>query len=380
MAGLSKTGGGTSYSVPAWSNSLAREQVQRTLMTVQSSGEEISEYVDQSLVQLITVKGLKIPFLKYRWSPGFQKYLFRVCKANNIELIHNHGIWLGSNHSASIVAKKLGIPLIITPHGMLTNWSFNYKWYKKRIAWWLFQKEDLNQARVVHLTSNAEEKDLRQLGYRGNTAIIPNGVDIPTWREMPLLEKSYRTALFVSRIHPKKGLLNLVEAWHQVRPKGWKMRLIGPDEGGYKAVVQEAVKERDLEGDFIFSDSLYGDDLWKAYWESDLFILPTMNENFGNVIAEALVCGVPVITTHGTPWKELETNSCGWWVPIGVAPLVEALRLATNLTHTQRRKMGKRGRKLVEDNYTWHSVGLKMKALYEWVLEGKSKPPFVITG
>jgi glycosyltransferase involved in cell wall biosynthesis len=379
VAGLSKSGGGMSYSVPSWSNALALEKIQRTLITLQYIGEETSDYVDQNLVKLITVPSVKLPLFDIHWSSHFQKILYQFCQQTGVELIHSHGIWLPSNHYAVVVAKKLKIPLIATPHGMLTEWSFHYKWLKKRLAWWIYQKNDLNQARVVHLTSIDEEKDLRRLGFKGTTAVIPNGVEIPSWREETPIEKPYRTALFVSRIHPKKGLLNLVEAWKQVQPKGWKMRLVGPDEGGHLAEVQKTVREKGLEPDFIFSGPLYGNALWEAYWQSDLFILPTMNENFGNVVPEALACGVPVITTHGTPWEELDTHSCGWWIPVGVAPLAEALRKATELSDAQRREMGKRGRKLVEEKYTWHSVGKQMKTLYEWVLGGGPKPPFLLS-
>lgn len=380
VAGLLKTGGGTSYSVPAWSNALAREQVQRILMTVQFPGEENSGYIDQSIVQLITIPGRKIPFFNFSWSPAFQKNLINFCKETNVELIHNHGVWLPVNHSASVVSRKLRIPLVTTSHGMLTQWSFNYKWLKKRLAWWLYQKNDLNQSNVVHLTSAEEERDLRQLGFKGTTAIIPNGVDVPVWKDKPIEEKPYRTALFVSRIHPKKGILNLVEAWKKVRPKGWKMRIVGPDESGHLAVVQQSIREKGLESDFTFSGFLDKDELWDAYWQSDLFILPTMSENFGNVIPEALSCSIPVITTHGTPWKELEIHNCGWWIPIGIPPLVEALRIATALSDTERRSMGRRGRLLVESEYTWHSVGKKMKSLYEWILGKGAIPPFVSSG
>lgn len=378
VAGLLKTGGGTSYSVPLWSNSLAREQVQRTLMTVQFPGEENCDFVDQGMVQLITIPGMRIPSTNISWSPGFQKKLLRFCEENKIELIHNHGIWLPVNHTASVVSRKLGIPLVVTLHGMLTLWSFNYKRWKKRLAWWLYQKNDLQTAKVVHVTSQLEADDLRTIGFRGPVALIPNGIDIPEIAETPDTKKEYRTALFVSRIHPKKGLLNLVQAWSVVKPKGWRMMIIGPDEMGHLEEVRRAVQENGLEDSFVFRPFLYREELSNLYRKSDLFILPTFSENFGLVVPEALSYGIPVITTHGTPWKELEDHSCGWWIPLGVQPLVGALREATELTDSQRREMGKRGRELVINKYNWDSVGKQMKTLYEWVLGGGTKPPFLM--
>src|ERR1035438_4093058 len=121
VAGLSKSGGGTSYSVPAWSNALAHEQVQRTLVTVLNPGEETSGFVDQKLVHLMNVGGFRVPLLSISWAPRLTKTLLRVCEETGVDLIHNHGIWLPANHSASVVSKKLNIPLVVTPHGMLTS-------------------------------------------------------------------------------------------------------------------------------------------------------------------------------------------------------------------------------------------------------------------
>jgi glycosyltransferase involved in cell wall biosynthesis len=96
------------------------------------------------------------------------------------------------------------------------------------------------------------------------------------------------------------------------------------------------------------------------------------------VIAEALACGVPVITTKGTPWNELLAHRCGWWVDAGAEPLATAMREAIALTDEQRREMGKRGRCLVEERYSWPKIAVEMKLVYEWVLGGGTKPECVV--
>ncbi len=132
-----------------------------------------------------------------------------------------------------------------------------------------------------------------------------------------------KIALFLSRLHPGKGLMDLVGAWQRVRPEGWKMRVIGPDVCGHKAEVMAAVRDAKLESMFEFAGELNDDEKWQEYVDADLFIHPTHSENFGISVAEALAAGVPVITTKGAPWEELmeESGRCGWWVDIGVEGL-----------------------------------------------------------
>lgn len=112
------------------------------------------------------------------------------------------------------------------------------------------------------------------------------------------------------------------------------------------------------------------------YREADLFVLPTFSENFGLVVAEALAYGLPVITTRGAPWADLETYGCGWWIETGMEPLVPALRAAMALSNAERRAMGERGRVYVR-RYDWDVIAAETLALYRWVLGQGERPACV---
>jgi len=293
-------------------------------------------------------------------------------------VIHDQGIWLFNNHAAIGVAKKTGIPLVVSPRGMLEPWAINYKAFKKKLAWLLYQRNDLACVDLFHATSQQEAENILELGLRKPVAIIPNGITMPLCREKTRSADKKKTILFLSRIHPKKGLLNLVSAWRQVKGPGWKIVIAGPDESGHKEEVMKAINAAGVEDSFEFIGSVDDRVKWDWFFRADIFVLPTFSENFGIVVAEALACGVPVITTTGAPWQELQTHNCGWWIEIGVEPLAEALRSAIALTDEERCEMGKRGRKLVADRYSWTKIGRDMANVYAWVLGDGPKPDFIM--
>jgi glycosyltransferase involved in cell wall biosynthesis len=132
-----------------------------------------------------------------------------------------------------------------------------------------------------------------------------------------------------------------------------------------------------LEKTFELVGPAYGTEKEELFKEADLLVLPTMSENFGMVVPEALARGVPVITTKGAPWEILLETRCGWWVELGVEPLAMAIREATALTDEERLRMGRRGRALVQRDYSWGIIAEKMLTTYRWLLGRADRPAWV---
>src|SRR5262249_15143302 len=143
--------------------------------------------------------------------------------------------------------------------------------------------------------------------------------------------------------------------------------------------VQSAIDKKTMSGQFDFVGKVAEDQKWALYEKADLFVMPSKSENFGIAIAEAMACGVPVITTRGTPWEELVTHRCGWWIEPNPVALADALRHALSLSDAERHEMGRRGRQLIESKYTWPRVAGEMKSVYEWVLGLGPKPNCVLS-
>jgi glycosyltransferase involved in cell wall biosynthesis len=260
---------------------------------------------------------------------------------------------------------------------MLDPWALAHKWFKKKIAWHVYQKRLLNRAVFLHGASEREGRQFKTLRLKPPTALVPYGVSLPPARAERPVQPRPRIALFVGRIYPVKGLPMLVAAWAKVRPPGWKLKIVGPDEAGHRAEVESLVRRAKLEADFEFTGPLQGGALHEAYEGADLFILPSYTENFGMAIVEAMSHSLPVVTTTGTPWSMLPERGCGWWVAPTVDHIVQALSAATALDDETLRGMGARGRELVASEFSWQQAANKMKQAYQWVLGGGPKPGFV---
>jgi len=225
--------------------------------------------------------------LRLLWAPQYKRALTAQARELRGGLIHDNGVWQTTNHVAALVARKFNLPLIVSPHGMLEPWAMRYKSWKKRPAWDFYQKRDLQTACLLHATSAMEARSLRALGLRQPIAIIPHGVETPPPPGAPAPRHGPRTALFLSRVHPGKGLLHLVEAWSQLRPAGWRVVIAGPDEDGHCAAVRAAVRAAQLDEVFTFTGPVEGQSKWELYRQADVFVLPTFSENFGVVVDTA---------------------------------------------------------------------------------------------
>lgn len=320
------------------------------------------------------------------WQPlehprSFRRALHPLLQRQAIQLIHDHGIWLPHNRSLAHVTRRRQIPRVVSLHGMLEPWAWQHKRWKKRLVWLLSQHHDLRTATALHATSPAEAARLHQLFPTVPIACIPLGVDGPPAdlpAAPPTEAPAARQALFLSRLHEKKGVLNLIEAWHQIAPQGWQLVIAGPDEQGHRAILEHRIATLKLQTVKLVGP-VAGATKWQYYQRADLFILPTYSENFGIVIAEALAAGTPVMTTQATPWAELVSRRCGWWIQTGVTPLVEALQVAMATSPAELATMGQRGQALIWEKYTWSQVAASMVELYQWLLKRAERPTFIIS-
>ncbi len=375
VSSLDKNDGGPSRSVPLLCNAIAEKGHRVELVHTSSP----------SPVPLVETDFFKIKIFKQdSWIKSFKgsKTLKNYVCAKNPDLFHGHALWQLPVHYMARSAQIKHIPYIISPRGMLEPGALKFSRWKKRVAGLVFQNKNLELAACIHATGELEAENLRSYGLKNPVAIIPNGLSVDALSESEEITESTtegRNVFFMSRIHPKKGLKYLIEAWAELQhfyPE-WTLIIAGNDENNYEKQLKLQAQKQAVFHRIKFVGPVFGAEKKELLKKADLFVLPSLSENFGIVVAEALVSGTPVITTKETPWKDLEQYQCGWWVPTGKSALARALKIAMGLPSEERSLMGRRGHNLIAEKYSISTVSEKVIFLYEWIVHKSRKPDFV---
>ena len=317
----------------------------------------------------------RVPMVRdLRCSSGLARALHEL--APKADVIHNHGLWLMPNVDAGRAALLARKPFIVAPRGMLAPAALAFSRLKKRIVWALLQGDVVRRASCIHATSEQEHDEIRDFGLKNPIAIIPNGIDLPERGHVRFPRTAAgRIVLSLGRIHPKKGLDRLVRAWAKVEAAhpDWRLRIVGPDELGHASELVALAAELKTQRVSV-EKSVAGDAKIAAYRQADLFVLPTLNENFAITVAEALAAGTPVIATKGAPWRGLQREGCGWWIDHGVEPLVAALAKAMAMRREALQEMGAKGRAWMARDFSWDRVARDMLDVYRWLASGGEPP------
>jgi len=384
ISGLWKHTGGPAESTPGLCTALVQAGCEVTLATLDGPMAET--------VWTSQAAGVNVRLFRPNWRHTIY-YSWEMARglptlARRVDIVHVHGLWEHPMWLGCRLARRFGKPLVITPRGSLEPVRLKKSRWKKTLVSSLIDNRNLRAADCLHATADSELQSFRKYGLNNPVAVIPNAVNLSAFSEtstgreitnrFPACQGK-RILLFMSRINPIKGLLDLAKAWGEVAfdYPDWHLLVVGPDERGHLAEVQKAFYRSGAAPKTTFAGALYGPDRTAAFAAAELFILPTLNENFGVVIAEAIGFGLPVITTHGAPWSGIEEHRCGWWVPVGKAGLVGALRKALGLSQDELAEIGQRGKLWVQQTFTWDAVAREMIAVYRWLLTQSSQPECV---
>ena len=363
---ISDEASGPSYTVPRLCQAIASLKHEVTLTCIGS---------ETNIPGVNLTNHSSWPILK-NFAISHEHTFFLKKQASKMDIVHNHILWSMANITAGLVVPGKHSKLVTSPRGTLSEWALRRSKWKKKIIWPL-QKPVLDRADLLHATSEAEYEDIRRLGFNQPVLIVPNGIDLPKLK-VSRSSKDFRTLIFISRIHPKKGIDILLDAWSHIEKKynNWKLRIIGPGDTKYvQSLKAQALQNGSNHVEFV--GPLYGKEKSEAYNNADLFVLPTHSENFGMVVAEALSNECPAIVSRGAPWSGLEKEGCGWWISNNIESLKKALSIAMSLSENELKVMGSRGRLWMKRDFSWDRIAILMEEGYKWLLDG-GKPPITI--
>lgn len=305
------------------------------------------------------------------------------------DILQVHSVWTYPSYAASRIACRKGVPYVIRPAGTLQPWALGngrLKRLKKATYFRLIAKALMDRAACVQAASMQEAEQVCRLGHAGPVTVIPNGVDVSRLDDgdreaaeeyWPILKRRPVVA-FMSRLSPEKGLDILIPAWSElVKSPGCRDAILviaGPDFRGYQETVRAMIDVHGIASSVLMPGMVQGARKSSLLKHADVFVLPSYSENFGIVVAEALACGTPVITTTGTPWEELPAVGAGRWIPPTKESVRQALQELLAMSGSQRQQMGEKGAALIRERYTWDQVARKFLTVCDCVLTGKPIP------
>lgn len=346
-------------------------------------------------------------------SLGFAPQLSRSLVAGGVDLLHTQGIWQAPSFAVNRWGRITGKSYLISPRGMLDPWALANSRWKKAIAACLYENRHLQGAACLHALCESEAVSMREYGLRNPICIIPNGIDLPQhgngkvesgnapWNEF--VEPGKKVLLFLSRIHPKKGLINLIMAWGKIckadskkwKAGEWVLAIAGWDQGGHEAELKRLCDELELKWadirlstqdsklktqncDILFLGPQFSDDKTACYAACDAFVLPSFSEGLPMVVLEAWSHGKPALITPECNLSEGFSTDSAIRIEANAKSVEEGLRMLFLMSDAERNAMGQRGLTLVSERFTWPKIAAEMKAVYEWVLGGGAKPASVI--
>ena len=337
-------------------------------------------------------------------SPG----LCQALLAEPADLIYRAGLWrLPSLYSARW-ARKYQKPEIIAPHGMLDPWAVRNSYWKKQVARIFYEGSHLRGAHCLRALCEPEARAIRAFGLANPIAVIPNGMDVPDPGDLALLVQNVpwsnllppqsKVLLYLGRLHPKKGLVNLLRAWAALRASGWTLAIAGWDQGGHEAALKQLatglnVVWADLRDQnpssnggavnselpsILFLGPQFGPNKAACYFHCQGFVLPSLSEGLPMVVLEAWAYAKPVLMTPECNLPVGFARGAAVCIEANVDRLAAGLREFFASSEAQRRALGERGLQLAREQFSWPVLAQEMKHVYEWMLGGSPKPACLV--
>ncbi|MFH1635551.1 MAG: glycosyltransferase [Chloroflexota bacterium] len=357
--------GGPIYSVYGLCNALAKiPDVTLRVLTTDTAGPSRSDSTKMTDFPMRYPGGYEVFFCR-RWlaasvSPGMLLRLWPMIRWADV--VHLTAVYSPPTIPTLLICRLLGKPMVWSPRGALQRWEratkLLFKWMWEGICNELISRKNC----VLHVTSDQEATDSRARMSNATIKLVPNGVDAP--EALPVrswLPEGRLRLLYLGRLHPIKGIENLLRALKRLEDGSVSLTICGSGDEAYSLSLRHLVYDLGLEQCVSFNGHLENEEKTKAFMQADVCVMPSFTENFGMVVAEALAHGVPVIASKGTPWADIEKHGCGLWVDNAPESLAEAI---AHMSKADLHEMGIKGQGWMESSFAWERIALQMGGIY----------------
>lgn len=368
--------GGPPRSVLGLCRGLARAGADVLVVTTNANGDtDLAVRTDD----FTDVDGIRVRYLRrafprrYFGVRGFREASRSLLPGTAV--VHLHGCWNALTWRTAWACRRARVPYVVSPRGMLTNWSLQHSGLKKQLALEIVERRVLSGAALIHATTEAERRAIEDVGVRRPIVVVPNGIDpsslvadshvVREFRSRFAIDERDVVVLYLGRLHEKKGIDTLAEAVRLARSRTPEVKLIVAGQGDprFEALLHARFAGLVQSKSLHFTGHLDGSDRAAAFAASDIFALTSHSENFALSVGEAMATGLPVVVSRECPWPQIDTWIAGRWVDNDVAAIAHAIdELARD--PALRRRLGENGRAGVATHLTWDGVAAQMLALY----------------
>jgi glycosyltransferase involved in cell wall biosynthesis len=356
-------------------------QQQDVDVLIASTNADGRQKLPVQLFEPVDWHGLPAVFFPHQWSESW-KYSRPLARwldghVREFDAVHIHAVFSHACVAAAQACRRRNVPYIVRPLGNLDPWSLHQKALRKRVLWHLCARQMVHGAAAIHYTTASEQHLAEAMLGLERGVVVPLGVDDSLF-DAPYVAEGFRQQhaglardpyiLILGRVHPKKGLELFFDIFlgvtNAAAHRKWRLVVAGDGEPAYMARLERLVRDRQAEERILFTGWLGGTDKLAALQGAALLALPSHQENFGLVVAEAMACAVPVlISTHVNLADEVLASGAGWVAPLEREQLKLALLEGVERKE-ERLSRGARGRDLARAHFRWPAVGSELVKVY----------------
>lgn len=314
---------------------------------------------------------------------GYAPDLLPALRSTAPDILHNHGLWMYPSVASVQWSKLSKKPYIVSTHGMLDPWAIGHSYWKKQIAHLMYERRHLANAACLHALCAPEADAIRRHGVPNPVCVIPCGIDLPLLNLLPV-PRQEKVLLFLGRLHPKKGLMNLLAAWQLLGRHSttvaaeWQLWIAGWDQEYHEADLRRYCVEQGLQSSVRFLGPKFGREKESVFRSAEAFVLPSFSEGLPVSILEAWSYGLPVLMTNACNLPQGFATGAALCIDTTVYGIEQGLRSITTMSNRERWEMGIRGRRLVEQEFSWASHADLMSSVYSWMSGEGAKPECVL--